>query len=680
MPATLRIHPSIGIARLGNSPSSFYIAPESAGALPIECDENGIPSVPPATVSSFKDDEGRIRRQAARFRIYVYDEDDPDGRELEVGAEVTIRDARSGQLRTIRVDDVSWNVYLANKKASWYEFQQTNGEHGYDPSHPLRNADIVNAEERQRLIIDPGSRTVRYGDPKQRRASFAASGDPTQTYPPPSIVPNAIQTLGDLLCTQVDKHSRLLVLGGHGNSGSMKSSFGNPKIESYANNDGWFDDISDGQVTASISCTLLKINGVAVLPGTGQPPVPVDDPAWVIVGYPRYAPQVVDIITMDELIYDVSVRNFAYAPYIYGIPPFDGAQHPPRFDDDMAAWRASAVWNREYRPYFWTDIWPILQRPFRYQFLMDKDPTVGGDPHEIGPGGAFDPAQLSVAPYEGEDPVVRANRATMRQLLYEALRKQGRENDLYAPPTTHLIDKPILFAMPLLCGDNPIDNVAPSKFLRLTDTMLFLLRQWAEGKFIDEKSESIEPAIAGGEGAALDRGVLGSVLGGSFCPGGEASWIMRNPAIYSAPYRIRHAAVQAGALSQPAVVQAGDGLPASLARGLEPGDITKYSGVPWQADFNECTTQDIDVTYRDWNELWPASTGDPVQTTQHLTYWWPAHRPDWVATSSGMKPWSPTAVTNAGDLAMVTLWATRGFVLTDPSDPSGQSFILTETD
>ena len=69
-----------------------------------------------------------------------------------------------------------------------------------------------------------------------------------------------------------------------------------------------------------------------------------------------------------------------------------------------------------------------------------------------------------------------------------------------------------------------------------------------------------------------------------------------------------------------------------------------------------------------------------VQTSQHLTYWWPAHRPDYVVTSSGQKPWSPTAVTNAGDLAMVTLWATRGFVLVDPNDPTGQSFILTETD
>jgi hypothetical protein len=675
MPATLRIHPSIGIARLGNSPSSFYIAPESAGALPIECDENGLPLVPPATVSAFKDGSGRIRRQAARFRVYVYDENDPDGRELAIGDEIAIVNAHSGQTRTVRVDDVKWTVYLANKKSNWYEFQQTDGEHGYAASHPLRNASITNAEERQKLIVDPGPRSVRYGDAKARRASFAATGDPTQTFPPP-LEPNSVETLGDLLCTQQDGHSRLLVLGGLGNSGSMKDGFGNPKIEHYANNDGWFDDISDGQVTASLICTLLTISGVPAPPGTAQAPVAVDDPAWVIVGYPRYAPEIVDIITMDDLLYDLSVRSFAYAPYIYGIAPFDGSAHAPRYEDDPAAWRASAVWNRRYRPYFWADIWPILQRPFRYQFLMDKDPTTGGDPHETGAGGAFDPAQLCIAPYEGEDPVARANRAARRMTLYEALRKQGRENDLYAPPGEHLANRPLLYAMPLLCGDNPIDNVAPSKFLRLTDTMLFLLRQWAEGNFVDERSEGIEPAARGGEGAALDRGVLGSVLGGSFCPGGEASWIMRNPAIYSAPYRIRHAAAAPGALSQPAVANGSDGPPASLADGLEPGDVTKYSGVPWQADFNECTTQDIDVTYRDWNELALASTGDPAPTTQHLTYWWPAHRPNYV----GGVPWSPTAGTNSGDLAMVTQWAARGFVVADPSDPTGNTFTIIESD
>ena len=38
MATVYRIHPGIGIARLGNSPDAFCIAAEQPAALPIECD------------------------------------------------------------------------------------------------------------------------------------------------------------------------------------------------------------------------------------------------------------------------------------------------------------------------------------------------------------------------------------------------------------------------------------------------------------------------------------------------------------------------------------------------------------------------------------------------------------------------------------------------------------------
>jgi hypothetical protein len=41
MPTTYRIHPGIGIARLGNSPDAFCISPEKPAALPIDCDSRG---------------------------------------------------------------------------------------------------------------------------------------------------------------------------------------------------------------------------------------------------------------------------------------------------------------------------------------------------------------------------------------------------------------------------------------------------------------------------------------------------------------------------------------------------------------------------------------------------------------------------------------------------------------
>jgi len=74
-----RIHPAIGIARIGDSPEEFCISPETPAALPIDCDKNGNPLLSPdgesvETVKTFKDKEGRIKRQAARFHIYVYDD------------------------------------------------------------------------------------------------------------------------------------------------------------------------------------------------------------------------------------------------------------------------------------------------------------------------------------------------------------------------------------------------------------------------------------------------------------------------------------------------------------------------------------------------------------------------------------------------------------------------------
>ena len=435
--------------------------------------------------------------------------------------------------------------------------------------------------------------------------------------------------------TGADGHNRLLVLGGFGNAGSAKKGIGEPSIKTYANNDGWFDDVSDGPVSATLVIQVSDVDGVPAPPTMRPQSIPVDDPAWVITGYPRYAPQIVDMITMDDLVYDLSVRTFNYAPTIY----------------------SKGQYNSDYYPYFWRDIWPIIQRPFSFGFVADIDAMAGGDPHQSGKGSGanFDPNILSISPFAGEDPQDRKNRARARTFLYEVLRKEGQENRLYSG---RVVNGKILFAMPLLCGDNPLSNDVPSKFLRLTDTMLFLLRQWADGKFINEKTEGIQPPPLP-EAVALDRGVLGNALGGAFCPGGEAAWIMRDPAIYSSAYRIHtFLSPTPGSLSQPGVIADAD-TTASIANGMEPGELTKYGAVPWQADFNECTNQDVDVTYEQWNKIDASSTGDTFKDQTWVTYWWPAHRPVFI----GGAAWSPTPNSNAGDLAMVSVWWQLGFVV-----------------
>jgi len=140
---------------------------------------------------------------------------------------------------------------------------------------------------RQRLTIDPGARLV--DSTTRRRASFDRDGGESYstTFPPP-LKPNSIDTLGDLL---TDSQGRLLVLGGHGNSGSfLYDDFGQPRIDDYANNDGWFDDVADGPVMARLVMYSPLVQRYRY--------VDVEYPAWALVGYPAYVPEILDVITV----------------------------------------------------------------------------------------------------------------------------------------------------------------------------------------------------------------------------------------------------------------------------------------------------------------------------------------------------------------------------------------------
>ena len=55
-----KIHPGMGVARAGDSPTEWFVGPETA-------DE---PAPPPG---GYKDNQCRIKRQGARFRIWRYD-------------------------------------------------------------------------------------------------------------------------------------------------------------------------------------------------------------------------------------------------------------------------------------------------------------------------------------------------------------------------------------------------------------------------------------------------------------------------------------------------------------------------------------------------------------------------------------------------------------------------------
>src|SRR6185312_7365101 len=58
----IKIHPAIGIARLGNSPDEYFIGPEIPGDR----------SIPPG---GYKDSKCMIKRQAAQFHIFAHHSD-----------------------------------------------------------------------------------------------------------------------------------------------------------------------------------------------------------------------------------------------------------------------------------------------------------------------------------------------------------------------------------------------------------------------------------------------------------------------------------------------------------------------------------------------------------------------------------------------------------------------------
>jgi len=168
---------------------------------------------------------------------------------------------------------------------------------------------------------------------------------------------------------------------------------------------------------------------------------------------------------------------------------------------------------------------------------------------------------------------------------------------------------------------------------------------------------------------------------------------MRNPSAWIVPYRIKADRSFSDFGQTPAQANTGQvpdrnyafyaGADLSQSNdfntGLQPGDLTKYMSVPWQADFNECSTQPIDVTYERFNKIYPDSDNDELMEREQRvweTLWWPAHRPmqtfEQVVAPDGSKSiswldWTPgVPQTNAGDLRMVTEWWRLPVVRSNP--------------
>src|SRR6185436_2299665 len=174
--ASCVIHPALGVARVGNSPDEFFYGPEAPGCR-----------VNPG--ARFKDAEGRVKRQAARFRVYALD---------AAGAvlgELTAKDA-----------GITWRVHVANRKAAWYAFKNAMDLGDIAETETLRNAQFAGAARRV-LIIDAGAKTI--------------SGKSAAAVPLAGSFLGKPVPLGEL---RTDEEGRLVVLGGLGHSASSTGS------------------------------------------------------------------------------------------------------------------------------------------------------------------------------------------------------------------------------------------------------------------------------------------------------------------------------------------------------------------------------------------------------------------------------------------------------------------------
>ncbi len=554
MASKFRVHPAIGVSRIGNAPDEFFIGPEQPG-IPGNWG-NG-------QFNSFRDAAGRVKRQAARFRVFEYPEAGAAPREITAG--------NGG------IVDIEWRVHLANNKGSFFTFngqsgasdaylarsnKSADGQEKFDPNRSnLRNAGVSEADRKRLLEIDPGERVI-----SKNKPAPVVLTNPNQSVP-------FIKDLGEL---RLDEAGRLLVLGGHGTSGSSEDP---PRpIDEYANNDTWFDDVSDGSVKAR----LLFANGSSV----------DAEAAWVLVAPPKFAPGICNAVSLYDTLWDIAVRelDIPVGNSLFTVPPFSGVAAQKQL------WNANVGRSLDgYKPSFAREIYPLLARAVAARDVHD--------PGEINRGYHLELVNWGLLSQPDSGQEGDKGRA-LRQLLFKWVRNP-RSTEVYWE------------GMPRGLGDDytALDDYEnqkaqqplPTSFLSLTQVQYALLEQWAKGAFVSDwlGDEPGIPAAVEITPAGLDIAALENCVGGPFYPGIEVSWLIRRPELYVEPFRLRVPGVPEGEQQESQALKVG-------AVEFRPGFFTQQMAQPWQADFYDCH-----------KERHEAPDGKA-----YFYMWWTAQRPD----------------------------------------------------
>lgn len=561
-----KIHPAFGIARVGNADADrFFIGPEIPGQ-PATGDAAAGTTVPPYKADN--DANEKIKPQAVRFRIWEY-ERNADGK-YEATREINLAEKD--------VRRIKWTVHLANRKASFHMFRARKGETG--PPAKLRNdlwpdesykAAPMPASRRKTLLdIDPGARSIT--GKNKKGVEFSADG--TGNWP---IYPDGhdeagkyvIDYLGEL---RTDAAGRLIVIGGKGRSRGLFSP-GQLEYSLFLNYDNywWFDDVSDGPVTAELE---IEIDGrtETVTPAG----------AWIVVGPPDYAPHMPNVVTLYDLLFDLAVWDLDL-PTDEAV--YDGAlKHLRQLNDELR------VQGRDRLEDFIVDvdrdIEPLLQRARNMRWLTVQ----ARDTHSILGVGTDNAAMLKLLHKDGpEGTKVRCEIFGMIRRPEPFKNRLGRTIKL--PRSAGAKGR-----MPPIRGDNR--EYDKNSVASLTRTQYLLLEWWSRGVFARGSGPKAEVTPHD-----LDQAALEWSVGAGLHPGIEVGWQIRHPGLFAEPFRIDHAAK--------------DRYWGKSASRIKPGHFTRQMAVPWQSDFYECSSE---ITVAGYQAL----------TQQRELLWWPATVPDHV--------------------------------------------------
>ena len=582
MSSRFRIYPALGIARVGDAPGPGFIGPEHPG-VPANWNFNT------GSFNAFKEG-GRIKRQGVRFRVFEFAQDGTlVGETLAGGGDVAL---------------VEWTVHVANRKSSFFQFDGLGGENGDFSRNGARN-DTIKKGDRSRLEMDPGPHSI-----------SGPSAAPVRLLNPNPQTSAIIEDLGEI---STDVAGRLVFFGGHGKTVQLA---GAAAIENYVNNDGWFDDVSDGPVTAAV-----RLRDGSRVDALG---------AWVSVGPPDFAPGIANVVSLYETIWDTVVRSSRV--HIPDLAMYRQGGSLERLKQQRDDW--NAVTNRfaAYQPSYVNDVAHLLDRAFKATFVHDPPDLQKAFHNTIAP-------QVWV---DLGDPDSRKD--VLRSDVFNRL----RDPDSKGPADSR--------QMPRGLGDEYCDESAhpagsrertnPRRFFSLTRTQYAMLAQWAKAAPARSFSPdgNAPPSIPEAEPdvtpEGLDRAALENCVGGPFFPGIEVSWIVRNPRIYMEPFRLRPGVKVAD--GNPRV-----GIPDVTVRA---GFLTQQMALPWQADFRDCKREPLTHT----------ETG-----AETWAMWWAGQRPDDVfpeADPTAQVPWARPPHFTASDTnsrrykEMVANWSKQGFV------------------